>query len=231
MSRGGFGVCPNWLIDDQTIDRNVMVLYLILTRFTDRSNECFPSQTLLAEKMGKSVETVKRTLRKMRDLGLIESWAETTPTGRRNRYRLLMVPGGVGSPATRPIGSPQAQEQEPVEQELLPATKPAASEQGRRSAQPLVAAWVDGHDETPPNQSIRKFSGHARDLTNELRHRHGTLTDVPDQDWQRALDTATMLGVTNRFGLIAAYYGENGHPPLLPPDGHYTISEGAAYTW
>lgn len=233
---------PMWLLDDPDVSTNAKVLFAQISSYVRPEGAIFPRRDTIAARLGCSPSTLKRAQSELQRLGVLNVETVQTRFGRKNYYRLLVdrFGGTLGSrqgtqesPAVLAQGPPAvlAVEEEEVEVEKTPATKPSASPAGRRSAQPLVAAWVDGHDEAPTQQAIRKFAGHARDLTNELRRRHDTLSSVPDAQWQRAVDTATMLGVTGKVNLTAAYYGQNGDGPLLPENGHYSISDGTAYLW
>jgi len=65
-----------------------IAIYVCLKRHADiHTSECFPSQELIAKKIGVDVRSVKRYLRRLKVLGLIEVIKEKN-TGRwpRNRY-------------------------------------------------------------------------------------------------------------------------------------------------
>jgi hypothetical protein len=114
----GFATIPNWLLRDKNIPKNVKMMFLILSSHAGPDGIAFPSQETIAELMGCSKDTVKRTLKAMVDLNLIVVMVVKTSTGRRNHYRLMIdALGGVGAPVTPPVGAPEGQEEEPVEQD------------------------------------------------------------------------------------------------------------------
>lgn len=243
----GFAAVPNWLVRDGSIPRNVKMLFMILSSHAGRDGVSFPKQEYIAELMGCSVPTVKRTVREMKAMNLVTVTSQRTPTGRRNLYRLMVDSlGGVGSPVIPGEGSPQTQEEETVEQENLPAPptaqpdaldfqvpEPSDSASPRRSAKPLVEQWVEArrhHTEHVPTREVRRFAGNAQSLCNELKRQHGSLSSVPSSEWQRALDTARHWGFYGRHNLVAAYYGDNG-PPALPADHYRIYEDGSVTTW
>lgn len=99
----GWSAIPNWMLRDPSIDRNVKLVYVVLSGRVNKFKVCWPSQQSIASDAGISVATVKRTLSKMEDLGILTIRTETTATGRRNSYRLHIHPfygddRGIGSP-------------------------------------------------------------------------------------------------------------------------------------
>lgn len=85
----GWAAIPNWLLRDGGVSRNAKMLYLHLSSRVDERGISFPSQARLADEMGVSIPTVKRTLRELVKVGVIEVRTVRTETGRRNHYRLL----------------------------------------------------------------------------------------------------------------------------------------------
>lgn len=243
----GFAVVPNWVVDEDTISGPTMLVYLVLSRHVDKDGVCFPSQATIAKKAGISESTVKRALSELRDLGLVEVSVEITDTGRRNTYLLHSSKRGSGhSDPTHQV--PVTQEQDPVEQkDYAPTSSPAQPEQlqstgtsadspsARRSSRPLVAQWCEArnhHVKHLTTRDVSRFAGAAVSLCKELRTEYGSLAQVPDSAWQRALDTARHWGFYGRFNLVSAYYGSGDHQPALPPSGNYRIYEdGSISTW
>jgi DNA-binding MarR family transcriptional regulator len=97
----GWSAIPNWLLRDPAVDRNVKMVYLVLSGRVGRNRVCWPSQVTIANEAGVSVPTVKRTIPRMVEMGLLSVEVERTKSGRRNLYRLHVHPfygGGMGSP-------------------------------------------------------------------------------------------------------------------------------------
>lgn len=229
----GFAAIPVWLLRDESVSDRAKSLFLNLSTYVNRDGLAWPSQQTLSEIMRCSVPTVQRAQYELQELGLIEVESVTTPKGKRNYYRLGIdrFGRGVPSPVMDGVPSPMMQELDLGELKKAPAKNPPGSSAGKRSARPIIAAWVDGHEQAPTQQEVRKFAGHARDLVNELRRQNHTLSDVSAMQWQRVLDTATLLGASGRVNITAAYYGSNGDAPILPTNGNYQMSGRTAYTW
>lgn len=57
-------------------------VYIFLKSFCISNNFCWPGQPLIAESLGKSVDTIKRIIKSLNDKGLIQIKKE----GRHNKY-------------------------------------------------------------------------------------------------------------------------------------------------
>lgn len=68
----GFIRVPNWLLDDSDLTLHEFAVYVALLRFRDsKTGKCFPGMTTIADRARVSRETVKRTIPKLVDKGLI----------------------------------------------------------------------------------------------------------------------------------------------------------------
>lgn len=123
----GFAVIPNWIIRDQSIPRNIIAVYVVLTSHADRHGSCFPSLDLIAAESGLSKSTVQRTLNEMKERGLTDWQHVKTPNGWRNTYVLSVYQGGgVWSPRPEGCGHSETPpvvtmttEEYPVEEHLF----------------------------------------------------------------------------------------------------------------
>lgn len=91
--RTGWTSIPNWMLDDPEMPTVDKVIYLLLSsHLAPQGIEAWPSQALLAERVGASVDTVQRSLKRLRKLGVV-SWV-TLPHngGRRNIYFINVHP-------------------------------------------------------------------------------------------------------------------------------------------
>jgi DNA-binding MarR family transcriptional regulator len=87
--RSGWTAIPGWLLFDSEVTTNAKLVYLALNYHADDNGITYPSQRGMAESVGISLNSVKRGLAELEDEGLLVRQVERTPTGRRNRYRLL----------------------------------------------------------------------------------------------------------------------------------------------
>lgn len=85
----GFGVIPNWMLRDPAIGPYSKLVYAYLQSRADDDGIVFPSQRLVSDELGIGLNSVKRALDDLEDRQLLIRRVERTPTGRRNRYRLL----------------------------------------------------------------------------------------------------------------------------------------------
>src|SRR6188768_2273873 len=78
---------PRWILHDPRVPANCK---LILMYFSSRQGVrgIFPSQPLIAEELGMSESTVKRSIEWLRSEGYVTVTVEKTATGRRNNYAL-----------------------------------------------------------------------------------------------------------------------------------------------
>ena len=86
----GFAIIPTWLVRSPNYTALQKLTFAVLSSYADEGGICYPSQTTVAGMLGCSERTVKRTIRDLRRMGLLEVRATSTPTGRRNSYRLLI---------------------------------------------------------------------------------------------------------------------------------------------
>lgn len=90
MSRPGWSSIPNWLLDDTDVPLHSKMVFIYLASHLDEDGIAFPGQPLIAERLNISVPTVRRAIRDLRQRGLVSVHTVATPTGRHNRYRILV---------------------------------------------------------------------------------------------------------------------------------------------
>lgn len=88
----GWSAIPNWMLRDPSIDRNVKMVYIVMSGRVNRYKVCWPSQQSIADDAGISVATVKRAIAQMVALGILTVSVQKHATGRRNVYRLHIHP-------------------------------------------------------------------------------------------------------------------------------------------
>ena len=86
----GFTIMPKKVFYNESLSVEARHIYeSLLSHAWGEKDTCFPSQSLLAERMGRSVRTVYKYLCELRDTGLI-SW-ERQGLGKPNLYRILSL--------------------------------------------------------------------------------------------------------------------------------------------
>ena len=88
MSDGnGFSKLPHYDIDHNVLKTSEFTVYQVLRRHRGANQTAFPSQETIAKKTNLSLRTVKSTLVKLRDMGLI--WWQQKEGSNVNEYWLL----------------------------------------------------------------------------------------------------------------------------------------------
>ncbi len=92
---GGWAAMPKWLARDKSFSSTEKMIYLLLSCRTKRDGiEAWPSQGLLAEELGVSVNTAQRAIHRLRDAGIVSIKVIKTSRGRHNVYYLEVHPFG-----------------------------------------------------------------------------------------------------------------------------------------
>lgn len=102
-----FAIVPEFVLYADITAQAVRV-YACLRRFADRGHDATPSHATIAERAQCSVPTVKRAIRELEDIGVVER-VERYYDGRQtsNGYHLLVTPRGVtGEPHGGVTGDP-----------------------------------------------------------------------------------------------------------------------------
>ena len=107
-----------WVWDNSPLEGAQLLIHLALADSANEdSGECWPSQKHLAKRARCHVETVRRTIRQLEEMGLLQV-VESSNGRKNNKYRLTprivgaQRPGGatphaqVGSPPTPKLGDP-----------------------------------------------------------------------------------------------------------------------------
>jgi len=99
-----------WVWDNSPLEGSQLLVHLALADSADeKSGECWPSQKFLAERGRCHVETVRKTVRRLEDLGML-SVLEVSNGRKNNLYRL--TPKKLGP--TRTVGAtPQISSEPP----------------------------------------------------------------------------------------------------------------------
>lgn len=90
---GPFALTPEWVLDADVSDR-AKVLYAVLGRYADdKSGECWPSRSTLAERLRCSPDSLDRAKTELQRIGALDWSSQTRDDGglTSNRYRLLRV--------------------------------------------------------------------------------------------------------------------------------------------
>jgi predicted ArsR family transcriptional regulator len=92
--RDGWAAVPRWVLDDEALSNHAKLLIVVLSSYVSvRTQQCWPSHATLAEKCGVSTDTVQRALRELRARGLVTWEARTRrDTGQTsNLYSLHLM--------------------------------------------------------------------------------------------------------------------------------------------
>ena len=94
----GFVRVPRKLVDDLSISLIYKGIYTVIRSFVNEKTgkDCYPSQLVIAQKSGKSISTVKRAKRKLKETHHL-SWVR----GRKGRANVYSF-SDIGSPLTLP---------------------------------------------------------------------------------------------------------------------------------
>lgn len=83
-----------WAFEQElpTIDKFVLV---VLADYADEANTCYPGQAMIGRRVGASVSTVHRAIKRLEARRLIEREARWVGKGERtsDRYRLILTCG------------------------------------------------------------------------------------------------------------------------------------------
>lgn len=99
MSTDGWSVLPNWVVRDAPLDNGEKLLFIALLNRANSRGESWPSLSVLSKDTGLSESTVKRRLKKLVGLGMIEKINRKTDDGEylSNLYKVnVWQPGGLG---------------------------------------------------------------------------------------------------------------------------------------
>lgn len=89
----GWASIPNWLLRDRAFSMADKMLYITLaSRLGRHGVQAWPSQRLLAAEMGVSVDTVQRSVKRLKAAGVIAVQVIAHKTGRRNVYFIEVHP-------------------------------------------------------------------------------------------------------------------------------------------
>ena len=77
----GFAAVPNWMIRERRVPRNAILVYASLSSRAGMG-AIFPSQATIAEESGLSERTVRRMMKSLEDLGVVERRARRGSEGR-----------------------------------------------------------------------------------------------------------------------------------------------------
>jgi hypothetical protein len=109
---GGFATIPRALLYDKTISQSAKVVYLALSSRVNASLQCWPSQERIADDVGLSLATVKRSLQELAKHGHVTWRIRATAAGRSSNVYTL------GNPTAQIelLGDPTAQSDVPTAQ-------------------------------------------------------------------------------------------------------------------
>lgn len=79
----------SWVWDNSPYEGKVLLIHLALADFANDEGTCWPNQKRIAKKCRCSVETVRTSVRKMQEDGLIEIVSASSGRGNSHVYHLL----------------------------------------------------------------------------------------------------------------------------------------------
>lgn len=89
----GFAAIPNWMIRDAGVSRRAIVVYGALASRSGRGG-IYPSQTQIAEDARCDERTVRRALKELEDLGVVERVRRASKMGYRQSDGYVLHPNG-----------------------------------------------------------------------------------------------------------------------------------------
>lgn len=193
MSADGWSVLPNWVVRNAPLDNGEKMLFIALLNRANSRGESWPSLAVLSKDTGLSESTVRRRLKKLVGLGMIEKINRKTDDGEylNNLYKVnVWQPGGYGqSDHTYGQGDPTY-----GQGDLLSTTQRSTTQGVRKPETTIPEGWA-------PNEKHREYAQAQRiDLTHEL----GQFTswarakDARYRDWDAAF--RNWLGKAKSFG-------------------------------
>lgn len=95
-----FAIIPEWVLYAD-ISAQAIRLYATLRRYADKQGKAHPNRQTLADNMHTSVDTVKRAIKELTDIGALDRGERYDSEGRQtsNQYRVIShPPQGTGAP-------------------------------------------------------------------------------------------------------------------------------------
>lgn len=153
--KGSFIVIPN-----QTalkgLDPKAQCLFMWLCFHANQDGECFPSRKLLAEETGLSLPSVKRSIKLLENVGLVQ--VERRKNEKKNLTNLYTINFGVGSERT-PLGSERTQGVGSVRPTEL---NPLSLTQSKEEKIPFETFWNAYDKKVGKPKSEKKWKGLSR---------------------------------------------------------------------
>ena len=100
----------SWVWDNSPYEGKVLLIHLALADFANDDGMCWPNQTRIADKCRCSVETVRTSVRRMEEDGLVEIVKASAGRGSSHVYRLVNPKSSVDFARKNPqadTGNPQ----------------------------------------------------------------------------------------------------------------------------
>lgn len=105
--QSGYAIIPRWLLYSTAVSPHAKLTYVTIQSHVNAHATAWPTRATIAEESGMSDSTVKRAIRELEDLGVIEVRRRKLPNGRQtsNVYRVLITLPGAGDEAVdEPVG-------------------------------------------------------------------------------------------------------------------------------
>ncbi len=199
---GPFAMIPRWLLDMEDIKGGDVYLYALLADHADRKDgTSYPAHKSLANRMGCSVDTVKRHLKTLVEQGAISIKHRETEAGSptSNEYTIYRMPpekalGGGGKNAP-PSLHQSSTEQEPLNQTLRGGGEPPSARNLNNSGEKM-RAWED---------FLEQFSSRSSNGIHSPFYRPSSYarTCAQSKGWPPDVDLAVLYEVADciKFGL------------------------------
>jgi biotin operon repressor len=182
-----FAVIPQWVLFHPTLTAVDVRVYGVIAALAGYS-EIRPSRAYIADKVGMSVETVKRSIANLQDVGALVVIPRYGEKGRQsNGYRLVTdPPSGETKPQVRGFGSPMTRGVR-VTHDPAPGS-PMTHEEHRREenkqtqvpAQAPVSGFGADPDSPSPTEHERKRPPSAIVVDHFLREWQSTVAKRPE---------------------------------------------------
>ncbi|MCA0347081.1 MAG: helix-turn-helix domain-containing protein [Actinobacteria bacterium] len=199
MSRDPFVKLPHAVIDHADLDLHEFAVYIVLLRFRDpKTGKCWPGMSTIADAARMSVNTVRKTIKRLEERGLIEVErvkAVGAKTNDSNRYTIALLP----EDPMKYLGK-SAKGQRKPRRELSPESRARLGDAARkRGSASEVVPPSSASEVVPENDddqgSASEVGGSASEVVRVVPRRHpkkNQLKKNHEEDLTRAFGESTL---------------------------------------
>lgn len=187
----GFAQMPRWLQRDPDVSAAAKLVYLALSSRAGQAGESVPAHKRLAAEASCSIPSVKRALKELRDLGVVEWTKRARPDSGQtsNEYRISIARRPVDKSSSEDV-PPPAHTDPPPNSDLPPSSHRATNESQVNEEQTINQSsgltLVDGAVDNSGDDDRKSPTGH-----------HPSPADVRAR--RRELDVIAIFTATGRI--------------------------------